>query len=88
GKQRLTTIFDFIENNFCLEDESYFMDLHLEDMRFLLNLNFHYNRIEPLLRSEKITDVQKVELFLEINELGTKMSEAHLENIKNKYVKE
>ena len=33
-----------------------------------------------------LTDRQKIELFLEINELGTKMSDEHIAKIKKEYL--
>lgn len=85
GKQRLTTIFDFIENKFKLKDGCYFKDLHFDDMKYLLNLTFHYSRIEVNHKHTCFTDEQKIELFLEINEMGTKMSKTHIAKVK-KYI--
>ncbi|MGL5964608.1 MAG: DUF262 domain-containing protein [Fusobacteriaceae bacterium] len=86
GKQRLSTIFQFIENEFSISNGMFFKDLSIHDMRYLLNLNFHYTRIEPAFVKKPITDAQKVELFLEINELGTKMSQEHMDLIKKEYI--
>ncbi|MGL4997452.1 MAG: DUF262 domain-containing protein, partial [Cetobacterium sp.] len=85
GKQRLSTIFDFIDNKFALKCGTYFRDLYIKDMRYLLNLNFQYSRIEQVFATSKLTDSDKIELFLEINELGTKMSDEHIKQIKRKY---
>ena len=42
--------------------------------------------ILPRKFSNQLTDKQKIELFLEINELGTKMSDEHIEKIKREYL--
>ena len=81
GKQRLTTIFDFIENKFCLSNGLYFKDLSMSDCNFILYHDIRYTRIEKISYSN-LTLNEKIELFLEINELGTKMSEEHIEKVK------
>lgn len=87
GKQRLSTIFEFLENQFCLEDGVYFKNLNAKDKIELLFMNVKATEITPRKWNNDLTDEQKIELFLEINELGTKMSEEHLKNIKEKYLK-
>ncbi|MGL4425000.1 MAG: DUF262 domain-containing protein [Cetobacterium sp.] len=82
GKQRLSTICEFIDNKFALSDGCYFEDLHKEDMRYLLNLTFTYTRMQPIDR-KALTDNDKIELFLEINELGTKMHDEHIAKVKS-----
>lgn len=86
GKQRLTTLFDFIEDKFALDDGRYFSDLSNEDRKIILNHNIRYTRIAKLNMID-LTDKEKVELFLEINELGTKMSDEHIKEIKEKFLK-
>lgn len=81
GKQRLTTIFDFIENKFCLSNGLYFKDLSMSDCNFILYHDVRYTRIEKI-DYTNLTLNEKIELFLEINELGTKMSEEHIEKVK------
>lgn len=87
GKQRLTTIFDFIENKFKLSNGKYFKELSAHDCRFLLNHDVSYTRIEKLGHTD-LTLEEKIELFLEINELGTKMSNAHIKKVKQMLEKE
>ncbi|MGL5961762.1 MAG: DUF262 domain-containing protein [Cetobacterium sp.] len=82
GKQRLSTICEFIDNKFALSDRHFFRDLHKEDMRYLLNLTFTYTRIQPT-DKKVLTDNDKIELFLEINELGTKMHDEHIAKVKS-----
>lgn len=82
GKQRLTTIFDFIENKFCLSNGMYFKDLSMSDCNFILYHDVRYTRIEKI-DCTNLTLNQKIELFLEINELGTKVSQDHLNKVKD-----
>lgn len=86
GKQRLSTIFEFLENQFCLEDGVYFKNLNAKDKIEILFMNVKATEITPRKWNNDLTDKQKIELFLEINELGTKMSEEHIEKIKKEYL--
>lgn len=86
GKQRLSTIFEFLENQFCLEDGIFFKNLNSKDKIELLYDNVKATEITPRKFGNDLTDKQKIELFLEINELGTKMSEEHLKKIKKEYL--
>lgn len=86
GKQRLSTIFEFLENQFCLEDGVYFKNLNAKDKIEILFMNVKATEITPRKWNNDLTDKQKIELFLEINELGTKMSEEHLKKIKKEYL--
>lgn len=81
GKQRVTTAFDFINNKFPLENGYYFRDLSKHDHAFFLRQDVRYTRIEKW-SNEDLTLNEKIELFLEINELGTKMSDEHIEKVK------
>ena len=87
GKQRLSTIFEFIENQFCLNDGLYFKNLNGKDKIELLFMDVKAIEILPRKFSNQLTDKQKIELFLEINELGTKMSDEHIAKIKEEYLK-
>lgn len=81
GLQRLTAIFDFINDKFPIFDEIYFSDMSIKDRYFILNKDIKYTRIEKL-NHKNLTDNEKIELFLEINELGTKMSQEHIDKVK------
>lgn len=81
GRQRISTLFEFIENKFCLCDGTYFRDLSMSDTMFILNHDVNYTRIEKISCTD-LTLEEKIELFLEINELGTKMSEEHIQKVK------
>lgn len=86
GKQRLSTIFEFLENQFCLEDGVYFKNLNAKDKIEILFMNVKATEITPRKWNNDLTDKQKIELFLEINELGTKMSDEHIAKIKKEYL--
>ena len=73
GKQRITTLLDFIE-------------LNKEHKKTILFHQVRYTRIIKQGYNNDLTDKEKVELFLEINELGTKMSDKHIEKIKEEYL--
>lgn len=81
GKQRITTVFEFIEDRFELPNGLRCSDLCSSDFYFILYHPIHYTRIEKINQTD-LTLEQKIELFLEINELGTKMSEEHIEKVK------
>lgn len=81
GKQRLTTCFDFINNKFSIFDNIYFKDLSAKDRYFIIRHDVRYTRIEKL-DHDNLSDNEKIELFLEINELGTKVSQEHLDKVK------
>lgn len=81
GKQRLSTCFDFLDNKFSIFDNVFYRDLSAEDRTFFLKHSVNYTRIEKL-DNKNLSDENKIELFLEINELGTKMSDEHLTKVK------
>jgi hypothetical protein len=81
GKQRISTILEFLNNNFPIFDNIFFKDLSASDVEFITSKEVNYTRIEKL-NNKNLTDEEKIELFLEINELGTKMSNEHIEKIK------
>ena len=88
GKQRLTTIFDFIDNKFSIivdGNEIYFKDLIEKDQRFLFKHDVKNTRVMSRDISKKVSMQDKIDLFLEINEKGTKMSDEHLKEIKDKF---
>lgn len=85
GKQRLNSIFEFIDNEYPLETGEYFDDLSEKDMNAIT---------EPLSIMKRIYcyDAEvpldfKLEYFLEINALGTKMSDEHLEKVEKELEK-
>lgn len=85
GKQRLTTVFDFINNKFSIivdETEVYFRNLIEKDQRFLIKHDVKETRIMSRDISKEIPISDILDIFIEINEKGTKMSDNHLKKIK------
>lgn len=86
GKQRLSTIFDFIDNEFAIEiDSEYycFDDLPKEYQQAINNFHFRYYIInEPW--DTRITDEQKIDWFKFINYVGTPQDEEHLKLLTRK----
>lgn len=85
GKQRLNSIFEFIDNVYPLETGEYFNDLSEKDMNAIT---------EPLSIMKRIYCYDgevpldfKLAYFLEINALGTKMSDEHLEKVEKELKK-
>ena len=85
GKQRLKTLFDLVEDKLILWNGKKFSELSFQDKKHILNHTIRYTQIKKR-DLGNLTEVEKVELFLEINELGTKMSDEHIKNIKEKYL--
>lgn len=80
GKQRLSTLFDFIDNKISVNG-LYFKDLHDADQKFLMNHNVKYRRIISEKDSGDLDIKTKLQLFYEINLYGTKMSDEDLERV-------
>ena len=86
GKQRLTTLFQFIDNEFALildGEEVYFNDLIEADRKFILNHNVYWTRIMSFKVLEPIALEDKLTLFLEKNYLGTRMSDEQINKVLN-----
>lgn len=86
GKQRLTTLFQFIDNEFAIivdGEEIYFNDLIDEDKKFILNHNVCWTRIMSFKVLEPIALEDKLTLFLEKNYLGTCMSDEQINKVLN-----
>lgn len=77
GKQRLSAIFDFIENKFAVQGH-YFKDLCQKDQHFLYDMRFEYTDISTK-DFARPKDETLIQLFLEINMLGTRMSDEDLQ---------
>ena len=85
GKQRLTTVFDFINNKFSIivdEIEVYFRNLIEKDQRFLIKHDVKETRIMSRDISKEVPIGDILDIFIEINEKGTKMSDDHLKKVK------
>ena len=86
GKQRLTTLFQFIDNEFALivdGEEVHFNDLIDTDKKFILNHNVYWTRIMSFKVLEPIALEYKLTLFLEKNYLGTHMSDEQINKVLN-----
>ena len=86
GKQRLTTLFQFIDNEFAIivdGEEVYFNDLIDTDKEFILNHDVYWTRIMSFKVLEPIALEDKLTLFLEKNYLGTRMSDEQINKVLN-----
>lgn len=81
GKQRLHTIFDFINNGFTIGDNISFSDLSADDMMKILNFDVRYTRFISF--TDEIPEDFKLELFLELNAKGTRMSEEQIKKVED-----
>lgn len=89
GKQRMMAVIDYIRGKFPVEG-FYYKDLSLGDISRLMYSPFKYKLIKYYDKKKgfsEMTTEQKVELFLQINEYGQRVSEEHLTKIKTKYLK-
>ena len=88
GKQRISTILEFVKGGFAVEG-FYFNDLSLKDIIRFKSVPFVYKTIKYY--DKKIGETEmplksKIELFLQVNEYGEHVSQEHLERIKNAYL--
>lgn len=83
GKQRLTALFDYIDNKYPLQSGEYFKDLSAKDMNIITQTRVSYTRITSYKECDVPLDF-KLAYFLEINALGTKITDEHIEKIENK----
>lgn len=83
GKQRLTALFDYIDNKYPLQTGEYFKDLSAKDMNVITQTRVSYTRITSYKECDVPLDF-KLAYFLEINALGTKITDEHIEKIENK----
>jgi hypothetical protein len=86
GKQRLSTIFNFIDNKFTLlidDREYYFSELPEDYKNGIIYYHFRYYVVnEPW--DSRITDEQKIKWFKFINFAGTPQDKDHLNKLVNK----
>lgn len=83
GKQRLTSIIEYLENKFALKSGEYFKDLSRKDTTYFLNAPVKYKRILAYDVEMEVPLDFKLAYFLEINAKGTKVSEDHIRKIEN-----
>lgn len=77
GKQRIKALIDFYNNEFDVEG-LYYKDLTAEDQFFFTHHKVVYTRVMNRANSEDLKLETKIQLFLEINMLGTRMSDEDL----------
>lgn len=77
GKQRIKALIDFYNNEFDVEG-LYYKDLHYRDQFFFERLDVVYTRIMNREGRKDLKLETKIQLFLEINMLGTRMSDEDL----------
>lgn len=88
GKQRMMSVIQFVQNQFPVEG-LYYKDLTLGDVSRLMNATFKYKLIKYYDKNKGFSEIslkQKVELFLQINEYGQKVSDEHLAKIEKEFI--
>lgn len=85
GKQRMTTLFGYLKNEFAIVYEGieyFFKDLPEDCQKQILNYNGITVDVHYSYDDDPITDQTKIDLFEEINWLGTPQDINHLNNLK------
>ena len=85
GKQRLTTILEYVRGEFEVEG-FYYKDLNNSDIQIFNYTPMVYTEIKYYDNKVGLTMMpieQKIELFLQVNGYGQHVSDEHLEKIKN-----
>ena len=88
GKQRMMSVIQFVQNQFPVE-RLYYKDLTIGDVSRLMNATFKYKLVKYYDKKKGFSEMslkQKVELFLQINEYGQKVSDEHLSKIKKEFI--
>ena len=88
GKQRMMAVIQFVQGQFPVEG-LYYKDLTLGDVSRLMYAPFKYKKVKYYDKKKgfiEMTLKQKVELFLQINEYGQKVSDEHLAKIKEEFI--
>ena len=86
-KQRMMAGIQFIQGQFPFEG-FYYKDLSSGDVSRLMNAPFKYKQVKYYDKNglSEMTLQQKVELFLQVNEYGQKVSDEHLAKIKKEFI--
>ena len=87
GKQRLSTLFDFINNKVTVNG-LYFKDLANEDQEFIMNHKIDYRRIMNRSNSSNLKLATRLQLFYKINLYGTKMTDDELKEVQKLLINE
>ena len=88
GKQRLSAILSYVHNEFSVEGYFY-KDLSNADVYAFMKTPMVYKLIKYYGPNgqEELSDQHKIELFLQANEYGQRVSDEHLRKIKEQYLK-
>lgn len=88
GKQRLSAILSYVHNEFSV-DGYFYKDLNKIDTYAFLTTPIVYKLIKYYGPNgqEELSDQHKIELFLQMNEYGQRVSDEHLQKIKKQYLK-
>lgn len=89
GKQRLNTVIEFVKGQFTVNGY-YYKDLGLADVTKFSRTPMEYTVIEYYDAKEGMVEMpleQRVELFLQLNEYGQRVDQAHLDKIKSEFLK-
>lgn len=84
GKQRLTTVFDYIDNKFSVNIEGvdyFFKDLPEDCQKQILHFNFKWD-VHHHYKDQPITDDTLISIFEDCNFLGTPQDKEHLNYLK------
>lgn len=82
GKQRLSALFEYLEDGYPVEGYV-FSELIPNSQRYLLLHDIRYTRIADVRNDFAYPNLEDIlEIFIEYNELGTKMDSEHLASIK------
>ena len=81
GKQRLSTMLEFLNNGFPLPSGHYFKDCE-EDLQMKINSYSPSCEVSYFYDKEPISDEAKIQWFEQINFAGTPQDAAHLEKLK------
>lgn len=86
GKQRFDAILSYLKGEFPV-DGLYWQDLNTYEVDFFENLTAVYTQYKYFtdLGWVELPDNYKVELFLQVNEYGTRVSEEHLTLVKEQF---
>lgn len=87
GKQRLNAIISYIKNEFSV-DGLFYSDLNYTDTQRLMNTPMVYTLVKYYNDNGQVqlSNEQKVELFLQVNQYGQHVSDEHLAHIKEQYL--
>lgn len=88
GKQRMMAVIQYVQNQFPVEG-LYYKDLSLGDVSRLMYAPFKYKLVKYYDKQKGFSEMtlkQKVELFLQVNEYGQKVSDKHLAKIKKEFI--